>query len=90
MAKTYTINCIRGRTSQVSQSTGTIEELTKYHAYTLEKGASWAHEKGNSKINRTPKTLTSLVNNLNNAVNNTAANGWANETYSVGCAILAV
>jgi hypothetical protein len=59
----------------------TMEALWEYFSYTLECGASYAHEKGNKKINRKPKTIASLVTNLNNAVNNSAANGWAGKTY---------
>jgi hypothetical protein len=63
--------------------TGSVEELVKAYAYTLECGASYSHEKGNSKINRNPKTIKSLVSNLNNAVNNSAANGYAGVEYSL-------
>ena len=84
MAKTYTVSCARYRTGsdRVSSTTGTIAELVEYYGYTLEKGASWQHEKGNKKINRNPKTLASLLTNLNNAVNNAAANGYAGEHYT--------
>lgn len=81
--KTYIIQRTKDRTDSKSFSEGTIEELIKYHGYTLECGASWQHEKGNTKINRAPKTITSLVNNLNNAVNNSAANGYAGVSYRV-------
>jgi hypothetical protein len=63
--------------------TGSVEELVKAYAYTLECGASYSHEKGNLKINRNPKTIKSLVSNLNNAVNNSAANGYAGVEYSL-------
>ena len=42
----------------------TIAEAVQYYGYTLEVGASWAHEKGNKKINRYPTTLKSLLTNL--------------------------
>lgn len=64
-----------------SPAVGTIDELIEYHRYTLEKGASWAHEQGNKKINMNPRGIKSLVNNLNNAENNAAANGHANISY---------
>lgn len=54
----------------------TVPEAVKYYGYTLEVGASWSHEKGNKKINRNPKTIKSLITNLNNASNNAAMNGW--------------
>ena len=53
----------------------TLEEAVKYFGYTLECGASWQHERGNKKINRNPKTIKSLITNLNNASDNTARNG---------------
>ena len=62
-------------------SEGTLEELIQYHGYTLECGQSWEYEKGNKKINRNPKSVKALITNLNNAVNNTAANGYAGVTY---------
>ena len=40
--------------------TGTLEELTNYFSYTLECGASW-----NKKIKQHPKTIKSLISNLN-------------------------
>lgn len=80
MAKTYTITKSRDRGTPVS-FTGTIEELTNIFSYTLECGASYQFEKGNSKINRKPTTIVSLVSNLNKAVNNSAANGYAGISF---------
>jgi hypothetical protein len=57
----------------------TVEELTAYFSYTLEVGKSWEHEKGNKKINLKPKSIAALVNNYNNAKNNAARNGWADD-----------
>jgi hypothetical protein len=53
----------------------TLEEAINYFGYTLECGASYAHERGNKKINRNPKTIASLITNLNNASSNSARNG---------------
>lgn len=61
---------------------GTLEELIKAYSYTLETGASYSHEKGNAKINRKPANIASLVKNLNNAVNNSAANGYAGVDFT--------
>jgi len=61
---------------------GTLDELVKAYGYTLEVGDSYAHEKGNYKINVNPKGIKSLINNLNKAVNNAAANGYAGKYYS--------
>ncbi len=81
--KTYTITRTRHRTGSVSETTGTLPELVKGYSYTLECGASYSHEKGNAKINRNPKTIKSLISNLNNAVNNSAANGYAGVSYDL-------
>ena len=53
----------------------TLAEAIDYYSYTLEVGSSWSHEKGNKKINRTPKTIDSLITNLRNASSNGARNG---------------
>lgn len=42
--------------------TGTIVELTETFSYTLECGHNW-----DGRVNRNPKTIDSLVNNLNRA-----------------------
>ena len=70
-----------GETRIYNSSVGTIEDLNKYYGYTLEKGASWQHEKGNKKINRHPKGIKSLVTNLYNADNNAAADGYSGCRY---------
>lgn len=82
--KRYVITCSKGyyETRQYKSRPLTVEEAVEYYGYTLEKGASWQHEKGNKKINRNPKTIKSLLTNLNNAVNNAAANGYAGEYYT--------
>lgn len=81
MTKTYKIVCTNERTGRTYAQEGTLEELIKCYGYTLECGASYQREKGNAKINRQPKTIKSLVSNLNNAVNNSAANGYAGQCY---------
>ena len=60
---------------------GTIADLVKYYGYSLEVGQSWEHEKGNRKINRTPKGINSLVSNLYNAKNNAAADGYSGSSF---------
>jgi hypothetical protein len=82
MSKVFTINVHRNRGSMRSHS-GTVAELIEVFAYTLEVGASYAHEKGNSKINRTPTTAKGLVSNLNKATNNAAANGYSGTRYEL-------
>lgn len=76
--KRYVITCHKGmyETREYKSRPLTIAEAVDYYGYTLEVGASWAHEKGNKKINRNPTTLNSLLTNLNNASNNAARNGY--------------
>ena len=79
MAKEITI--IKNRRGSDTEVTGTLEYLTGYFKYTLEVGESWQYEKGNSKINTNPKSGASLVNNLNKAKTNAAANGAPSEYF---------
>ena len=79
MVKEITI--IKNRNGKDSEIVGTVEDLVNnYFGYTLEVGQSWEHERGNKKINRNPKSGKALVNNLNKAVTNSAANGYSS-TY---------
>jgi len=71
----------RGRTIEM---VGTIAELTQYFSYTLERGKSYEWVKGNKKINLAPKGIKSLIKNINNAENNSAANGWSDTSYTEG------
>jgi hypothetical protein len=76
MTKAYIITSTRPMSGRTYDSRPlTIAEAVDYYGYTLEVGASWAHEKGNKKINRNPRTIKSLLANLNNASNNAARNG---------------
>ena len=62
----------------------TLAEAIEYYGYTLEVGASYIYEKGSKKINRTPKTIDSLITNLRNASNNSARNGCGSDfSYTV-------
>jgi hypothetical protein len=45
---------------------GTIKQLTDYFGYTLDCGHSW-----NQKINKEPKTYSSLISNLNKSYHET-------------------
>lgn len=83
LPKVYKIESTRYRTGSKSVQEGTLEELIKAYSYTLECGQSWQHEKGNSKINCNPKSVATLVKNINNAVNNSAANGYAGVRYEL-------
>ena len=71
----YTV--LKTRKGKVSEISGTIDELTKYFSNLLEVGASWSHEKGNKKINQQPKTIGSLIVNLQHAADNSACNGYS-------------
>jgi hypothetical protein len=82
--KKYIITCINessSRTSKISTKALTLEEAIKHYDYTLLKGQSWQHEKGNKKINRNPKTIKGLLTNLINSENNAAQNGYAAKWY---------
>lgn len=59
------------------ETEGTLEELTEYFTYTLECGKQYEKEKGNRKISVKPKSIESLIKNVNNAFNNSASNGCA-------------
>lgn len=82
-AKTATIikmsrSIIPSRPDRDTETTGTLEELIQHFAYTLECGASYAHQKGCKKVNTSPKTFKALVTALNNANENTRSGAsWA-------------
>ena len=78
--KQYTIEICRWFGKNRTK-TGTLEELTEYFSYTLKVGKSWERERGNKRINTSPKSIGSLVNNLNNAEDNAAANGCSSTYY---------
>jgi hypothetical protein len=79
--KVYTI--IKHRRGNATEITRTLEEFIKYFSYTLEVGKSWEHEKGNKKINLQPKSIKTLITNINNAENNAAANGYSGTWYEL-------
>lgn len=73
MKTTYKIQSttIMGNKMEVS---GTLKELIKYYAYTLERGKAYEYERGNARISLRPRTIESLVRNVNEAYANCAAN----------------
>lgn len=83
MCKSYTIKCTCSVSGREYFSEGTLEELIEQHSYTLMVGKSYQHEKGNKKINICPKTVKSLVTQLNNAVTNSSANGCSSKYYEL-------
>ena len=65
-------------TRKVKYLAGTFQEFINYYKYTLSNGKCYEYEKGKKKINLEPKTIASLVTNVNNALNNSARNGYSN------------
>ena len=63
----------KGKTRIVS---GTVKDLTNYFGYTLMCGNS-----RNGKISTTPKTMTSLVGNLNKSVYETQGGCYDQDYY---------
>lgn len=67
MEKTYTLKITRSRAffpnPSVSTSTGTLEELKENFKYTLETGHAY-----DRKVNVNPKTIKSLISNVEKAV----------------------
>lgn len=84
MATTKTYKIVESRRGRETTISGDLPYLIDYFSYTLSCGASYQHEKGNKQINQNPTTLRSLVSNLNNAKNNSAANGCGSSHYRVG------
>jgi len=74
MSKSHTIKYTRR--NRTSETSGTIDELITHFRYTLLKGYSW-----NKKVNKTPKTIKSLILNLNKATDSAAANGYGDTFY---------
>lgn len=80
-AKVFRVTSTYHRSGTTTAIVGTLPELIDAYSYTLECGRGWQHERGNKKINCQPNGIKSLITNLNNAVNNSAANGYAGTTY---------
>jgi hypothetical protein len=74
---TYSIRKHR-RGGKVSESTGTLAELTEYYGYTLVCGNSY-----NSKIALKPRTVKSLVSNLNRSVDYTQKGSYDPDYYEL-------
>ena len=78
--ETHTIIKSRDGHNDIEQ-TGTLQELVERYRYTLEKGRAYQNERGNSRINMNPDTVEELVEALNAAVNNAAANGCSETSF---------
>jgi hypothetical protein len=75
---------ISRRNDRDSEIVGTLDELIDYFSYTLEVGTAYQHEKGNKKIDKNPKTIKSLIKNLNNAGSNASRDGYSRTSYLEG------
>jgi hypothetical protein len=82
MTKVYTIKHVSLSTGYERTQTGTLAELIDAYNYALECGKAYEHERGNEKINMSPRTVESLVTNLNRALNNSSS-AWANGFYEL-------
>lgn len=74
MKKQHTI--VKLRKGNEKKYTGTVEELTETFSYTLLSGNSY-----NPKINRFPKTIKALINNLNKSVDETQGGCYDPDYY---------
>lgn len=83
MSKVFTIIKHNSSNGNTYTQSGTLQELIEAYSYTLETGKCYEHEKGNKKINLNPKSAKALVTQLNNAVNNSAANGCSNYYFTL-------
>ena len=83
MTKVYTIKHVRWPTGSEWTQTGTLAELIGAYSYTLECGKAYEHECGNAKIAMSPRTVESLVTNLNRAAYNSCRLGSANGFYEL-------
>jgi len=79
--KIYKVTMTKDISDRKYITTGTLEQLITYFGYTLDKGESWQHEKGNKKINLNPKSIKSLMTNLYNSENNAAGNGYSDCSF---------
>lgn len=76
MAKQYVILAThRGQTREV---TGDIDDLRDRYQYLLDCGHSW-----NSKIKKSPKTITALVNAINASVSETQGSCFDPDFYEL-------
>lgn len=78
--KVYKVKISRSSISRSSErfTEGTLEELTEYFGYTLEVGNSW-----NSKINTKPKTIKSLISNVQKSFDIINGNTYTTETVEL-------
>jgi hypothetical protein len=72
----YVISYYSPRTERTYETEPmSVEEAVNYFGCTLDLGASYENEKGSKKINRYPKTVKGLIDNLNKASKNASKGG---------------
>ena len=78
--KIYRVKISRSSISRSSErfTEGTLEELVKNFSYTLEVGNSW-----NSKINTKPKTIKSLISNVQKSFDIINGNTYTTESVEL-------
>ena len=78
--KVYKVKISKCSISRSSEriTEGTLEELTKYFGYTLEVGNSW-----NSKISTKPRTIKSLISNVNKSYDIMYGNTYTTESVEL-------
>lgn len=80
--KPFTVKKTR-RSREYQNTFPSVFAATQYYGYTLLSGASWQHHRGCVKVNQKPKTASSLVTALNNAVCNTQGSCYAPDHYEL-------
>lgn len=60
-----------------------VYEATRHYGYTLQAGASWAHDRGCKKVNQNPTTAKALIAALDNAVHNTQGSCYNPDSYEL-------
>lgn len=78
--KKYTIEFNKYRECNI-QYRGNLHELIDYFNDLLEEGKLYENERYNRKITTNPKSIRSLIINLNNSKNNASRNGHTNDNY---------
>jgi hypothetical protein len=73
--KIYTVK-INDKNSRTTS--GTLEELKKYFSYTLLCGSEYE-----KSINANPKTIKSLISNVNKSYDAIAANGYSDKSIEL-------
>ena len=76
--KTYIVHKYYGRSSRDYYYKGTLPQLIDCFGYTLECGNSW-----NPRITTKPKTIKSLISNLEKSVRETQGSCYSQDYYEV-------